>query len=50
MKLYELMYEQQPSKVTTVSSLHKNRSGNWMNWFLRHLSMTGDHADFNRKI
>ena len=50
MKLYELMYEQQPPKQYSVREVLWKKGGGWFGWLVRHFSLTGDHADFNRKI
>jgi len=50
MKLYELMYEQQPAKAQKTKSSNKHWFEIGLDWILRHLSVTGNNADYNRKV
>jgi hypothetical protein len=49
MKLYELMYEQQPPRVLNANQRQWKADGEWLGWLTRLLSFNSDHSDFNRK-
>ncbi len=50
MKLYELMYEQQPPRVLNADALRWKVDGGFLGWLARRFEMFGEHADFNRKV
>ena len=49
MKLFELMYEQQPTRALTAKQFEWKQNGEWLGWISRWLSGSSDHADYNRK-
>ncbi|MDG2043339.1 MAG: hypothetical protein P8J78_01910 [Maricaulis sp.] len=49
MKVFELMYEQQPTRALTAKQLKWKENGEWLGWVSRWLGGSSDHADYNRK-
>jgi hypothetical protein len=49
MKLYELMYEQQPPRVLNANQRQWKVDGQLFGWLTRRLKFNAEHLDFNRK-
>lgn len=50
MKLYELMYEQQPPRVLNANQLRWKVDGGIWGWLNRQLQFLERSGDFNRKV